>query len=89
MKRYVRDPDIYSRNIRGTWVILSPIKKACLELNEVAGVIWEAINTPKTIPELSKYLCSVYDIDEKIAEHDMKDFILSYQQKGLIDEARA
>lgn len=89
MKQYVRHSDIYSRNIDGTWVILSPTKKVCFELNEVAGVLWEAVNTPKTILELSKHLFSLYEIDNASAERDVEDFIFSYQQKGLLEEVHA
>lgn len=86
MKRYIRHPGVYFRKIKDSWVILSATKRECFELNETAGVLWEALKTPKTHQELLKSITLRYDIDEQTAAGNIEEFLATYQQKGFVRE---
>lgn len=82
--RYVRCEDIHSKKIGDQWVILKPGSEAVLELNETAGVLWDALQAPQTIRSLVKHITSIYFIDTQRATEDIQEFLSLYLQRGLL-----
>ncbi len=78
---------VYSKKLDERWVILSADKSQALELNRAASLLWESLQKPRTVESLVRRLTSVYSVDKKDAERDVKEFLLRYLTQGLIQQA--
>lgn len=81
---FVRSEQIFSTYINSQWVILSPDREHTIELNEVAGLIWEKIQTPSTLKQLVKLVCRKYEIDRQTALNDIQVLLKNYSDQKLI-----
>ena len=57
-------------------------------LNETSTFMWEKMEDGFSADDLVKALMSVYNVDEKVAEHDVSEFISFLKLNGclLIEE---
>ena len=53
-------------------------------LDEVGGRIWNLIQQPKTVRELTEILLQEYDIDPEICSHELMDLLQDLAEHGLI-----
>ncbi len=57
-----------------------------ITLNDMAGFIWDCLETDTTAEEIVKKILKEYDIDEQKATADVDAFIKTLRDAGLIDE---
>jgi hypothetical protein len=55
-----------------------------LSLNHHASFIWQQLETPSTLGELTEQLCSVYDVEKQVCMADTLDFITEFVEKDII-----
>lgn len=84
MMQYIRTSSIASKKIQDTWVIISQDGKYSYELNESAGVLWEALSKPRTTAQLEKVLRTSFECPEDAASQDITEFLDMYVSRGLV-----
>lgn len=55
-------------------------------LNPVSKLLWESLQTPKTVEELVSAVKAEYDVEEAVAKEDILDFLESLKSNNLIAE---
>ena len=79
-----RNPSIYSKKIKGKWVILEKNKQHIRELNETAGFFWELTRKTISTAQLSKKLRENYKVSIETAKKDTNKWANSYLKKKLL-----
>lgn len=57
-----------------------------ISLNECGAFLWRCLSDSKNEQELVDSVRSNYEIDEATARADIQEFIVSLQEKGLLEE---
>lgn len=85
--RYRRDARLPYQEIQGQTVVVVPARRELHELDETATFLWSALAKEATVPELVCALCGEFEVDERTAEHDVREFLASLEKKGLVVRA--
>ena len=78
------------REVAGQWVVV-PLGERVVEfngiltLNEIGAFLWKKLESGAEEEELVGAILSVYEIDADTARADVKEFISSMNEKGLMD----
>ena len=75
---------IFSKKIKGKWILLEKNKQHIRELNKTAGFLWELTEKTISIKQLAKKLSREYRVDTEIAEKDTKEWVSDYLKKKLL-----
>lgn len=86
-----RNPDFIFRNVAGEAVLIPLLKnvadlEAIYTLNEVGVFIWERLENPVTIDELTHEIMMEFEVDQDVLEADMKQFIHELKESKIILE---
>lgn len=86
-----RNPDFIFRNVAGEAVQIPLLKnvadlEAIYTLNEVGVFIWERLENPVTIDELTHEIMMEFEVDQDVLEADMKQFIHELKESKIILE---
>lgn len=78
------------REIAGNYVVLpfgenAVSFKAMITLNYTGAFLWKQLEVEKNKDELLAAMLEEYDIDTKIAEQDMAEFIDSLKVNGILE----
>lgn len=65
-------------------VMLSIKHGEYLNLNHPASFIWEKLENPCSLGELTDLLCGTYNVDRKECIKDTLEFITDFAEKGII-----
>ena len=86
-KKYIIKPGYVLREIAGEHLAI-PVSAEntsdIVVLNPVSAILWEELQTEKTIDELARVVCSNFDIAKEEAAADIKEFIESLESAGVI-----
>ena len=79
------------RNIVDEWVVMPTGERAltipgAMVLNEVAVVIWNALQTPTTFDSLLEAIRVEFDVDVDTAAEDLRAFLDQLRSVGALDE---
>lgn len=74
-----------STSVDGETVLLDLDSEIYYSVNRVGGEIWEQIQEPTRIRELRAVLIEEYDISRERVEADLRAFIRSLTEEGLIE----
>lgn len=58
--------------------------KAMISLNETGAFLWEQLTSDKTEQQLVETLLGEYDVDSKVAELDVAEFVELLREKNLL-----
>lgn len=86
-KKYCLKPGYVLREIAGEHLAIPVTAENSTDivvLNPVSALLWEALETEKTIDELAEIVCSNFDIDRNEAKTDISEFIESLENAGVI-----
>lgn len=77
------------RNVAGEYVVVPTGSsmvdfKAMISLNETGAFLWKHLLTDKTEEQLLKELLKEYDVDEKTATVDIKEFVELLKANNLL-----
>jgi hypothetical protein len=81
---YVVNPDVIFSKVDGEAVLLDMKTGLYFGLDEVATLIWEMLKENKSITEIIKHIVDQFNVDEKIVERDLINFINVLKDKSLI-----
>lgn len=78
------------KEIAGNYVVLpfgenAVSFKAMITLNYTGAFLWKQLEVEKNKDELLAAMIEEYDIDSKIAEQDMAEFIESLKINGILE----
>jgi hypothetical protein len=81
--RFVINPAVHSKKIRGKWFLLEKSKKHVRELNEVAGFIWACAHKPTTVLQVVTKISRLSHQDKEAIYEDVENFVNSYLKLGF------
>jgi len=79
-----KNSDIIWRSIKEEAVLLNPVDGSYFGLNTVGCSFWEKVDGKKTIEEITNLLLQEYKVDGDVLVCDVKEFVHSMEEKGLI-----
>lgn len=82
--RIKRSKRVIFKEVEGIVYILDPRSSTIHTLNETASFIWQHLNTPCSVKELTTLMTENFDVEEKKAAVDIKDFTLRYLKEKLV-----
>jgi hypothetical protein len=82
--RYKRDTRLPCQDIQGQAVVMAPARREVHEFDETGTFLWCELARERTLAELVGALCEKYDVDEKAAEEDVRQFLALLEEKGLV-----
>ena len=74
-----------SCNLGGETVILEPKASSYYGLNDVATLIWNLIQTPKTVKEIQDAIIETYEVEQEECQEDLWELIENLKSRGLIE----
>jgi hypothetical protein len=77
-------PGLAHRVINGTAYIVHSKTSMLHELNDTGTFVWNMVKHGASDRDIISRLIKEYDIDEKQAGEDLKDFIAELIKKGLV-----
>lgn len=86
MSKYVRTQDNIDSKIKDEIVMVNVKQGNYYALNPVATRIWEIIESPSTIAEITDTLLSEYEIDRSTCETEVRTFISTLLKLDVIKE---
>ncbi|MBO4594325.1 MAG: PqqD family protein [Clostridia bacterium] len=77
------------REVAGTYLVVAVGKRAkefggMINLNETAATLWKELEKGATEEELTARLLEEYEVDEKTAKDNVKDFIKKLSDANLL-----
>jgi hypothetical protein len=85
--RYRRDGRLPFQEIQGQAVVVVPARRELHQLDETATFLWLALAKESTVADLAAALCGEFEVDEATAEQDVREFLASLEEKGLVVRA--
>ena len=85
--RWRRDERLPFQDVQGMTVVVVPSRRELHRLEESAPFLWSALQRPKTVVQLAEALCEEFDVDAATAEKDVREFLASLEEKGLVVRA--
>jgi hypothetical protein len=82
--RYRRDARLPFQEIQGQAVVVVPARREVHELDETATFLWSALARERSVADLVGALCEEFEIDAGAAEKDVREFVASLEEKGLV-----
>ncbi|HEY2646074.1 MAG TPA: PqqD family protein [Candidatus Acidoferrales bacterium] len=84
--RYVaRSKAIAARALGDETMVMSATDSTLFTLDEVASVIWEAVDGVTPLDEIvSKKICTQYDVDEEVALLDAAALVETLAEHGIL-----
>jgi len=82
--RYRRNPTIEAAPTQDETILFNPTANRFCLLNRSAAVLWEKLEQPRTMDELTAALCEAYEIDAARAGDDVRDAVKSLEELELI-----
>lgn len=80
-----REFGILSRDDGEELVLLDLRSSRYLTLNRTGGVLWNAIERPRTVHDLIDLLVSAYAVTETAAEAAIEAFLDALAERGLLE----
>jgi len=85
--RFVRGRDHISTSLAGGTAMMSVERAAYYAVDGVAERIWQLLESPVSVREVSTALQSEYDIDPQRCEAEVAQFLGNLLEEGLVEEA--
>ena len=78
------------REVAGNYIVVAvgdAVKNfnGIINLNETGAFLWKRLEEGATEEQLKESLLNEYEVDDEIAERDIKAFINKLAEKGLLD----
>jgi hypothetical protein len=79
-----RAPQVASRTIAGKSVLMKAPISSLNTLNKVGGFIWDALEQPKTIADLSRLIVEKFKVTAEQADVDILLFVKDLLHRELV-----
>lgn len=84
-----RNPDMISTDMDGDTVMMSIERGEYFGINSVGSRVWELLETPMSIADVSRRICDEYEVDETQCQQDMLAFTNELLAKNLVEVCSA
>jgi hypothetical protein len=74
-----------SCDLNGEAAILHLDQSVYFGLSGVGAEVWMALEQPRSLAELSRRVCAVFDVDAARGEADLMKFLSELQAAGLVE----
>lgn len=58
-----------------------------ITVNEVGADLWNMLQSEVTFDDLLRETLTIYDVDEETAEEDIRQFLDTLRESGILDES--
>ena len=58
-----------------------------ITVNEVGADLWDMLQSEVTFDDLLRGILTIYDVDEETAEEDIREFLDTLRESGILDES--
>ena len=58
-----------------------------ITVNEVGADLWNMLQSEVTFDDLLRGILTIYDVDEETAEEDIRQFLDTLRERGILDES--
>lgn len=82
--KVVRNENLPTGEIDGELVALDLEKGDCFGLDRVGAIIWQIVETPRTVGEIADELVESHDVDRSRCVSDILPFVGDLIQAGLL-----
>lgn len=79
-----RNPEQLFTEIDDEVVMLNIKHEEYLNLNPHASYIWQQLNSPRSLGDLTDHLCNVFNVERMVCMQDTIDFITELVEKDII-----
>ena len=69
----------------GEAIVLNMKSGVYFEMDQVAALIWNLLDKPRTVGEIRDAIMKEYEVDSNTCEKDLKSFLDHLQSAGLIE----
>lgn len=80
-------PDLILEEVEGELLVLDLRGNAYFGLNEVAKIIWEAIDAGRSFVEIVGAICDHFEVEHQQAARDLAEFLSDGLDAGLLTQA--
>lgn len=81
--KYQRCPESLSVDMDGDMVAMNIDTGGCFGISGIGPIIWELIETPRSIDELVSEFCREFDVDAQTARADLDAFMATLVESGM------
>lgn len=85
-ERYVRHPDLRLADVEGDGVVLHLGSRRYFSVSESGLVLLQALEVPKSVPELVDVLLEQYEVTPEQAEASVRQFLETCRTADLLTE---
>lgn len=82
--RWRRDARLPFQEVQGQVVVVVPARRELHQLDETATFLWGVLAKESTVADLAAALCGEFEVEDKTAEKDAREFLASLEEKGLV-----
>jgi hypothetical protein len=80
----IRNEKLLSAEVEEEFIALDADSGQCYGLNSVASAAWRLLGIQTSVQEICKRLITEYDVAPEVCEEEIKKFVISLHQEGLI-----
>lgn len=84
----MRSADHVSCDLNGEVAILNLKSTLYFGLNQVGGIVWDALSEPKTVADICRAVLDRFDVDEARCHKDVLELLSKLDEAGLIETVR-
>ena len=83
--RLLRRPDLLASDLSARETVMMDVDQGLyFGLEHVAKVIWDYLETPRTVADLSTFLSATYEVDDQTLATDLQEFLTEMTHHQLI-----
>lgn len=81
---YVRSTDLLEAQVANELVALDSQAGNCFGFNEIATIVWQELETPRTLAQLQRLLCERFEVDAQTCADDVGGLLDQLVAWGLV-----
>jgi hypothetical protein len=83
----IRKPDLVAAAMDGETVMMSIERGEYFGLGGVGSRVWELLDQPSTLAQLTQVICAEYEVDAASCQADLHKFLAELLDNGLVAPA--
>jgi hypothetical protein len=84
-ERYMRSPFVLSRRVGHEWLLALPDRNEIDTVNGTGATLWELLETPGTVADLSKALGEIYETSAQAIVMEVSRFLNALSERRLVE----
>lgn len=80
----MRNSQVAWQQVADNIVVVTPKTRKIHILSGTGGDIWQSLDQPKNLIQLSEIICSKYEVNLDLADKDIKGFVEELLEKEIV-----